>query len=145
VKTVIMFWLFLILGYFATSIISKIAYTIVDIPLGVPLAKLGIIGAAVQISFIILPFIIAPILTGWVYYRKFRRLPAKRETLNLTIAIACSMVALYHYRLDRNWCMVCPNSGQYRCNIVSSRGTANYYDYFVSGVFPYDYRCARAT
>lgn len=88
------FWFFVAIGVLISITGSKFAHSLAGIPPGVPLARLGIEGRITQISLIILPFIIAPILTGWVFYWKMHRPPISKEIRRLTVRIAYSTVAL---------------------------------------------------
>ncbi|WP_457650154.1 hypothetical protein [Profundibacter sp.] len=93
-RYVSVFWLFAAVGAVISILGSKYAHSVAGIPPGVPLARLGIEGKITQISLMILPFIIAPILTGCMYYLKLQRPPNGTETRSITAKIIYSTVAL---------------------------------------------------
>jgi len=88
------FWFFAAIGVVISLMGSKYAHSVAGIPPGVPLARLGIEGKITQILLMILPFIVAPILTGWMFHLKVQRQPISKETRSITAKIVYSTIAL---------------------------------------------------
>ncbi|MFA3918387.1 hypothetical protein AB1E33_15550 [Ruegeria sp. 2012CJ15-1] len=89
-----MFWGFVILGAVVSNILSIVAHYQHDIPRGVPLARLGTMGAVTQVFLMVLPLIIASVLVGFVRIRRDPHPPARDEIKGLTKAIAMSALVL---------------------------------------------------
>ncbi|MGB7260779.1 MAG: hypothetical protein WBC68_01810 [Albidovulum sp.] len=78
-KYVVFYLLLLPVGAVISVGLSSLIHVILDMPRGVPLARLGLQGAMAQISLMIFPFIFAPIFTAIAYYGGNKSAPTKRD------------------------------------------------------------------
>jgi hypothetical protein len=74
--------------------VSRIAHAILGLPAGVPLSRLGTPGAIAQILLMLLPFVLAPMLAGWIHRRRDSKAPSKPEIWRRTGAVAISTILL---------------------------------------------------
>jgi len=93
-RVLILFWLFVVVGSLVSDGLSSVIHTMIGIPRGVPLPRIGIIGSVAQIFLMMLPFTIASVLTGWIFFRRARRSADKSEVNRFSKSVAWSTVVL---------------------------------------------------
>jgi hypothetical protein len=93
-KYVFFYWVFVVVGIVISSAFSSSVHEFIDIPRGVPLARLGMFGAIAQVFLMVFPFLFAPILTGCAYFGFNQCKPSKKEVRRSTAAVAFSTALL---------------------------------------------------
>jgi len=93
-KYVVTYWIIVVVSIPISYAISSLIHSFLDIPRGVPLARLGMLGSIGQISLMILPFLLAPIGAAVAYYKVCKQRAASDEVTRLSLGIAFSTVLL---------------------------------------------------
>ncbi|WP_146347253.1 hypothetical protein [Falsiphaeobacter marinintestinus] len=91
-KYVVYYFLLLPLGVAISVGLSSLIHALLDMPRGVPLARLGWMGVVMQVSLVILPFFFAPIFTAIAFVGGNKSAPETRELMQFVATIS-GMVA----------------------------------------------------
>lgn len=98
-KYVVYYLLLLPLGAAISTGLSSLIHVALDMPRGVPLARLGLAGTIAQISLMVFPFIFAPIVTAIAFYGGNKRAPEKGEFKLLVSAVSILFALLWIFLL----------------------------------------------